>query len=107
MFGKKGQGTLEYLLILAGVLGIAVVVISVVHNISTQTSTSATLKIDEYNCAQKGIPLTNNKPVEVNNKECTHLTSDSTVDLSKLVSCKISSGATVYYNTSGGNCYYK
>ena len=59
MINKKGQGALEYLLILAAVLAIAVVVILVAHQIATPAQNSALINQDKYNCAQAGIDLVN------------------------------------------------
>jgi uncharacterized protein (UPF0333 family) len=59
MINKKGQGALEYLLILAAVLAIAVVVILVAHQIATPAQNSAVVNQDKYNCAQAGIELVN------------------------------------------------
>ncbi len=59
MFGKKGQGALEYLLILAAVLAIAVVVILVAHQVATPAQSSATVNQDKFACAQAGIELLN------------------------------------------------
>ncbi|GEM_PF-6824263 len=59
MFGRKGQGALEYLLILAAVLVIAVIVILVAHRISTPAQTSVTVNQDKFDCAKVGIELLN------------------------------------------------
>ncbi len=59
MFGRKGQGALEYLLILAAVLAIAVVVILVAHQVATPAQQSALVNEDKYSCAQAGIELVN------------------------------------------------
>ncbi len=59
MLGDKGQGALEYLLILAAVLAIAVIVILVAHQVSTPAQQSALINEDKYSCAQAGIELVN------------------------------------------------
>ena len=59
MIGKKGQGALEYLLILAAVLAIAVVVILVAHSVSTPAQQSTVVNQDKFACAQAGIELVN------------------------------------------------
>ncbi len=59
MLGRKGQGALEYLLILAAVLAIAVVVILVAHQVATPAQSSATVNQDKFSCAQAGIELVN------------------------------------------------
>ena len=59
MINKKGQGALEYLLILAAVLAIAVVVILVAHQIATPAQSSAVVNQDRFACAQAGIDLVN------------------------------------------------
>ncbi len=59
MPGDKGQGALEYLLILAAVLAIAVVVILVAHQISTPARESTLINQDKYSCSQAGIELLN------------------------------------------------
>ncbi len=59
MLGGKGQGALEYLLILAAVLAIAVIVILVAHQVSTPAQQSALINEDKYSCAQAGIELVN------------------------------------------------
>ena len=59
MFGRKGQGALEYLLILAAVLAIAVVVILVAHSVATPAQTSSVVNQDKFACAQAGIELVN------------------------------------------------
>ncbi len=56
---RKGQGALEYLLILAAILAIAVVVILVAHHVSTPARESALINQDRYSCAQTGIELVN------------------------------------------------
>ncbi len=57
MFGRRGQGALEYLMILAGVIAIAVVVIFVINSVSTPAKNSAIASSDKYACAQAGILL--------------------------------------------------
>ncbi len=49
MIGRKGQGALEYLLILAGVIAIAVVVIVVAHNLSTSTNSTVNRGYGKFN----------------------------------------------------------
>ncbi len=69
MFGRKGQGALEYLLILAAVLAIAVVVILVAHSVATPAQTSSVVNQDKFACAQAGIELVNynSLPTSANN----------------------------------------
>lgn len=57
MMGKKGQGALEYLLILAAVLAIAVVVILVANQIMSPARESTVLNSDKFECAKVGIEL--------------------------------------------------
>ncbi len=59
MLGRKGQGALEYLLILAAVLAIAVVVILVAHHVATPAQQSTVVNQDKFSCAQAGIELVN------------------------------------------------
>ena len=56
---KKAQGSLEYLLILAAILAIAVVVILVAHKVASPAQNSAIINQDKYSCAQAGIELVN------------------------------------------------
>ncbi len=55
----RGQGSLEYLLILAAVLAIAVVVILVANNIMNPARTGASIQMDKYSCSLEGIELLN------------------------------------------------
>lgn len=54
---KKGQGSLEYLLILAAILAIAVVVIVVANSMIGTPQKTADLNKDKYECSMKGIEL--------------------------------------------------
>ncbi len=65
MMSRRGQGALEYLLILAAILAIAVVAILVAHNIMSPARTSVGVGADKYSCSISGIELLNyNKPYD-------------------------------------------
>ena len=52
---KRGQGSLEYLLILAAVLAVAVIVVVVANNLMGGTESRVTLSDSIYECGAKGI----------------------------------------------------
>jgi hypothetical protein len=54
---KKGQGSLEYLLILAAILAIAVVVVVVANSLLGGGSGSAKVNADKAACASAGVEL--------------------------------------------------
>jgi len=54
---KKGQGSLEYLLILAAILAIAVVVVVVANTLLSTPQAEAKLGEDRYACSLVGIEL--------------------------------------------------
>ena len=54
---RKGQGSLEYLLILAAILAIAVVVVVVAQSMLNPAKSSAEVTEDKFNCATAGIEL--------------------------------------------------
>ena len=58
LVGKKGQGALEYLIILAGVLAIAVIVILVLRNVSNPAQQNAQINQAKFACAEEGIKIT-------------------------------------------------
>ncbi len=56
MFGRKGQGALEYLLILAAVLIVAVVAILVMNHVQSKAGVKEVAE-DKYQCSLAGIKL--------------------------------------------------
>jgi len=54
---RKGQGSLEYLLILAAILAIAVVVVVVAQSMLSPAETAADVTEDKYGCGVNGIEL--------------------------------------------------
>ncbi|MFC2174662.1 class III signal peptide-containing protein [archaeon] len=54
---KKGQGSLEYLLILAAILAIAVVVVVVANSLLSAPQQQTKLGEDKYTCSLQGIEL--------------------------------------------------
>ncbi len=58
---RKGQGSLEYLLILAAILAIAVVVVVVAQSMLNPATKSAEVTEDKFNCATAGIELVDYK----------------------------------------------
>ena len=54
---KKGQGSLEYLLILAAILAIAVVVVVVANSLLANPTTQADLGAIQYQCSLQQIEL--------------------------------------------------
>jgi uncharacterized protein (UPF0333 family) len=59
MHMNKGQGSLEYLLILAAILAIAVVVVVVANSMLAPAKASGAVTEDKYNCGLSGIELKN------------------------------------------------
>jgi hypothetical protein len=55
---KKGQGSLEYLLILAAILAIAVVVVVVAQSMLSPGKAAGAATTDKYNCGLAGVELT-------------------------------------------------
>jgi len=65
---KRGQGSLEYLLILAAILAIAVVVVLVANAMLGQPSEAAAIQQDKYNLAIQGFEIKGyDKPIDVSN----------------------------------------
>jgi len=64
---KKGQGSLEYLLILAAILAIAVVVVVVANSLMSAPQTQAKVGEDQYRCSLQQIELTSYVEVGVVN----------------------------------------
>ncbi len=56
---KKGQGSLEYLLILAAILAIAVVVVVVANSLLAAPQEQTQINEDKYGCSLQGIELVN------------------------------------------------
>jgi len=54
---KKGQGSLEYLLILAAILAIAVVVVVVANSLLSSPQQQTKIGEDKYACSLQGIEL--------------------------------------------------
>lgn len=54
---KKGQGSLEYLLILAAILAIAVVVVLISSSLLAEPEEATAINEDKYSCAVAGIEL--------------------------------------------------
>ncbi len=59
MMDKKGQGSLEYLLILAAILAIAVVVVVVARSMMAPAKRAGKAAQDKYVCGNSGIELVN------------------------------------------------
>jgi hypothetical protein len=58
-FNKKGQGSLEYLMILAAVLAIAVVVVVLASSFLSRQRLTANINEQKLTCGQKGIEIKN------------------------------------------------
>jgi hypothetical protein len=114
---KKGQGSLEYLLILAAILAIAVVVVVVAQSMLAPGKAAGATTTDKYNCGLAGIELTSYDTsytgsglteapawgVSYANSPCTY-NKDATA---KSASCTIGTNkATVKVDATGGTCIW-
>ena len=109
---KKGQGSLEYLLILAAILAIAVVVVVVANSLMSAPQTQAKVGEDQYKCSLQQIELISYSEVGIINDvhykgiDC----SPGTVTADKSdASCKLGDNKNLYVsmNAAGNSCTYE
>ena len=108
---KKGQGSLEYLLILAAILAIAVVVVVVANSMLSSPQQQSKVQQDRYACSLSGIELAPTYtiggdvgPVNYGEKTCNHNTISP--DSSVVASCTLGNGSIVRVNTTDTGCNY-
>ncbi|MCK4327974.1 MAG: class III signal peptide-containing protein [Candidatus Diapherotrites archaeon] len=106
---RKGQGSLEYLLILAAILAIAVVVVVVANSLMSAPRETAALEEDKYKCGLQGIVLEDYTEVGTvtgvtyNGNPCTPVTSITGAD----AKCTLGDGTTLEVKKTGSTtCEY-
>ncbi len=108
---EKGQGSLEYLLILAAILAIAVVVVVVANSMLSSPQQQSKVQQDRYACSLSGIELAPTYtingdvgPVKYGGQSCTL----NTISDNKYVvaSCTLGNGSIVRVNTTDTGCVY-
>lgn len=117
LLDKKGQGSLEYLLILAAVLAIAVVVVVVARSMMAPARTRGQAEQDRYDCGLSGLQLKNYNEQIVDETEipsdkwggmvtyqqsdfnCSEMNADS-----REAVCTIGEGDSVELAVSAGGC---
>ena len=108
---KKGQGSLEYLLILAAILAIAVVVVVVANSMLQSPQQQSKIQQDRYTCSLQGIELAPTytidgdvEPLKYGGNTCTKEDTDLT---DVVASCTLDNGTTITVNaTADGTCKF-
>ena len=109
---KKGQGSLEYLLILAAILAIAVVVVVVANSMLSAPQSQSKVQQDRYACSLQGIELAPTytvggsvEPLKYSGETCISSASDFN-DEYVVASCTLGNGSSIRINTTSTGCNY-
>ncbi len=106
---EKGQGSLEYLLILAAILAIAVVVVVVANSMLQAPQSQSKLQQDKYACSLQGIELVGYTEIgtvstlNYGGNPCEKKTNSIG---GVVASCQLGDGSTVYVNTTASGCSF-
>lgn len=105
---KKGQGSLEYLLILAAILAIAVVVVVVANSMISAPTEQADLNQDKYECAIVGIELTDYTKIggTFGVSYSDHSCGKDYVATDNAANCTLNNGIEIGVSYSAGVCNY-
>ena len=108
---KKGQGSLEYLLILAAILAIAVVVVVVANSMLSSPQQQSKIQQDRYACSLQGIELAPTykiggsvEPLKYGGDVCPGGTVLST---NTVASCTLGNDSIIRVNTTSTGCTFQ